>query len=279
MIKIPETLRSQIEENELRFRKQVETMRTKAVRSKQELLTTDFDSFPSDGNLDDKINFVLQFIPILPDLVLFPDKEVLDKLREMQFGKQTLKWFIPIDEILDQIERLKKVDGLFFLTHSYFTAIRDHLEMAALISMIEGFELGVNYNNRESNILHKNFAERYRRREYNERKNQTPKMDPFESFFNSKIDQLETASKDKKVAKDMLLKSLQGDTTPYYNLLNQFYCHKISKRKVYLELFPLLKLIMKNDNLLAEKEFNKEDNKYDGSYTEYQISRVKKILK
>jgi hypothetical protein len=279
MIKIPESLRAQIEENELRFRKQVETMRTKAVRSKQELLTTDFDSFPSDGNSDDKINFVLQFIPILPDLVLFPDKEVLDKLREMQFGKQTLKWFIPIDEILDQIERLKKVDGLFFLTHSYFTAIRDHLEMAALISMIEGFELGVNYNNRESNILHKNFAERYRRREYNEQKNQTPKMNPFESFFNSKIDQLETASKDKKVAKDMLLKTLQGDTTPYHNLLNQFYCHKISKRKVYLELFPLLKLIMKNDNLLAENEFNKEDDKYDGSYTEYQISRVKKILR
>ena len=105
-------------------------------------------------------------------------------------------------------------------------------------------------------------------------------MDLFEIQMNNIFDFVEEKTKeDKSSAKQIMLQSAKGNTSNYYTLLNDFYNERISKNKVYLELFPLLKLIMKDVELLAYDEYiNSKEEKYDADYTKYQIARVKKIL-
>ena len=175
---------------------------------------------------------------------------------------------------------MSKVDGLFFLPNSWLFGIQSHLESKVFVSIIESFELNSIYNNKETNIIFEDFSKRFRRREYNEQKGQTPKSDWFENIINKQIDILEKASgNDKEFVKNMYLKFAQADTGFFLEILNAFHVEGIPKNKVYLELFPLFKLILKDRKLLSEDEFLQEENApYDADYSKYKIARVRKIL-
>ena len=94
------------------------------------------------------------------------------------------------------------------------------------------------------------------------------------------FDILEAKAGSNEVLKQALLSPLKDNTSFYYSKLDEFYCEGISKNKVYCELFELLKMIMKDYELLSEKEFKikNTDGKYDSDYRKYKIARVKKIL-
>jgi hypothetical protein len=90
---------------------------------------------------------------------------------------------------------------------------------------------------------------------------------------------MESAPNNNTFVKKILEQSCKGNTAVYYTQLKEFHNQGVSKRKIYLELFPLLKMIMKENDLLSKEEFlsTKEDS-YDGDYSKYKIARVKKIL-
>ena len=98
--------------------------------------------------------------------------------------------------------------------------------------------------------------------------------------MNKIFDRLETAtSSDKGFSNKILRQSAKGNTASFYSLIDDFYCQGISKNKIYLELFPLLKLVMKDVELLSYDQFiSTKEEFYDAEYTKYQIARVKKIL-
>ena len=98
--------------------------------------------------------------------------------------------------------------------------------------------------------------------------------------MNKIFDRLETATlADKGFSNKILRQSAKGNTSFFYTMIDGFCCKEISRNKIYLELFPLLKLIMKDVELLSYDEFiNHKEQGYNADYTKYQISRVKKIL-
>jgi hypothetical protein len=279
---LPDDIKIQYEKDVEMYLAEIEKLKRKSISAKEKLLNEQFDPFPNNGSQDDKIDFVLQFMPFISDLTLFPDEEVIQKLKDYQFASHTLKWMVRIEEITYEINRLTEIEGLFFMPYAFLFAVQAHLSTKLLINLMEDFELSKRYNNEDTNILFVDFDKRIRKREYNKELNQTPKMNSFDKQMNKIFDRLETVtSEDKGFSNKILRQSTKGNTSFFYSLIDMFYCKGISKNKVYLELFPLLKLIMKEKNveLLSFDQFkNKKGDKYDADYTKYQIARVKKIL-
>jgi hypothetical protein len=277
---LPENIKIQYEKDVEMYFAEIEKLKRKSISAKEILLNEEFDPFPNNGSQDDKIDFVLQFMPFIRDLTLFPDEEVLQKLKDYQFASHTLKWMVRIEEITFEINRLTKIEGLFFMPYAFLFAVESHLSTKLLINFIEDFELSIDYNNEETNILFVDFDKRIRRREYNKKMNQTPKMDAFEKQMNKIFDRLEgVTSADEGFSNKILRQSAKGNTASFYSLMDMFYCQGISKNKIYLELFPLLKLVMKDVELLSYDQFiHTKEEFYDADYTKYQIARVKKIL-
>jgi hypothetical protein len=214
------------------------------------------------------------------DLTLLPDADIILRLKELKFGNDSLKWFVKLDDILKEIERLNNINGIFLLPNSFLFAINSHLQIKLLISIVEYFGLESNYNNSETNIIYKDFAERFRRIEYNNLKGQTPKMNWFESTMYNLLKFYENKySIEKVLVKRMMLQTFKGNTSLFISSLDLFHNKGISRDRFYLELFPLLKMIMKDYELLTEEDFYAtKDDKYEAKYSIYKISRIKKVL-
>lgn len=280
MIELTKELKLKYDTDVELFNNQILELKAKSIIAKKRLLSENFIHYKNGCIKEDKINFVNQFIDFLSDLILFPNDEILIKLREFKFANNTLKWFVNLEEILNEINRLTNIDGLFFLPNSFLFAITNHLKIKFNVNLIEDFELNADYNNTDTNIIYKDFAKRYKRREYNENKNQTGKMDKFEIVMNDLLDNIEIATENNiEIANKILLQSIKGNTSYYYTMLDLFCCEGISRDKIYLEFFPLLKLIFKDYELLSYEEFYESDkNNYKLNYNTYKIARVKKII-
>ena len=281
MIDLPNEIKIKYDADVALFNNQIEDLKRKSIVAKKRLLSEQFEPYPNNGSKDDMTNFVLQFTDFILDLTLFPDDEVLNKLKELKFASHSLRWFVKSEDILKEIERLNNLKGLFFLPNPYLVAITSHLQVNFFITLIEDFGLNTIYNNADTNIVYEDNAKRYARRKYNEEKMQTPKMDFFEKIMHSFYNIIERAIDNNKVlAKKMVLQPLKGNTSIYYTILDSFHCEGISKNKVYNQLFPLLQMILKEEDFLSEEEFGSTnmDSKYDGDYSKYKIARVKKLL-
>jgi hypothetical protein len=280
MIKLPLEIKLQYDLDVTQFENEIKRLKHKAKIAKKSLFAKHLFKFEDNFGSDKKIEFVNQFSYFLTNLTLFPDEDIIQKLREYKFSNSTLKWFVNLEDILSELDRLSKIDGLFFLPNAWLFAIQSHLENKVFISLIESFELDSIYNNKETNIIFEDYSKRYRRREYNEQKGQTPKSNWFERVMNKKLDALESAVEDNKgLAKNIVLKLAQSDTSLFLEILNGFHVEGIPKNKVYFELFPLLKLILKDKNILSEEEFSQDENApYDADYIKYKIAKVRKIL-
>ena len=106
MIIMPKDIKIQYEEDVEKYNTEIEKLKHKSISAKERLLNEQFDPFPNNGSQDDKIDFVFQFMPFIRDLTLFPDDEVIQKLKDYQFASHTLKWMVRIEEITYEINRL-----------------------------------------------------------------------------------------------------------------------------------------------------------------------------
>lgn len=272
-------MKNEYDINSESYNKLINGLKLRSIKAKKTLLSNTFEivankSKKEEGNL----SFVIKFEPFLRDLVLFPDEEVYQKLREFKCSKHTLKWMVNIEEIHNELEILSEIEGLTIFPLHYLIAIKFYLELKFWIYFIEDCGLFTEYNNMETNYLFELINNIYRKRDYNFKKSQTLKMNEFEKNFNLMLDDFEKKISDKGEAKKMMLKATRGEGFVFLQVLNSFACTGISKSKGYLELFPLLQLIVKDRVLYSHAEYDKNNDKYDADYDRYQIARVKKIL-
>ena len=272
---------SVIENDDKELLELYKSLKESAENAKRKILVTKFDKLENDPDLDDKIYFVTQFMKCVPDCALFPDEEVMIKLKEYGFSKAVLKWFISLDDIILELKELRKIEGAFFILNSLLFALATYIQNKVLIETIESFDLMVKHGkNEESNLLHKKLDNFFRRRSYNFNRTQVGKMNSEEKILNNYIHHVE-----KKIApiinfEDLLLNATQGKFDASKKLISEgYYAPETSKNNIYLALFPLLKIVFKDKVMLSENEFdNLEEPLYGGSFRKYRISRVKKIL-
>ena len=272
-------MKNEFDINSESYNKLINGLKLRSIQAKKILLSDKFGIYANKSKEEEgNLSFVLKFEPFLRDLILFPDEEVYQKLREFKCSKHTLKWMVNIEEIHNELEILSEIKGLTIFPLGYLIAVKLYLELKFWIYFIEDCGLFTEYNNMETNYLFELINNIYRKRDYNFKKSQTPKMNEFEKNFNLILDDFEKNISDKGEAKKMMLKATRGEGFVFLKELNSFACTGISKSKGYLELFPLLQLIVKDRVLYSHAEYDKNNDKYDADYDRYQIARVKKIL-
>ncbi len=270
-----------IEGDDRRLLSQIDCLKNKAEKAKAEIMNGEFEKLGDNPDQDDILFFVTQFLNFVPDCALFPDEELINKLREYGFSKPVIKWFTPLDEILYKLKQLRDIDGAFFILNSMLFAISTYIQNKILVETIESFDLIVKHGkNEESNFLHKKFDNIFRRREYNKKKRQTGKMNDEERVLNLLIQNVERRIDSRFNFEDIILNSTQGKFDAIKGLISEaYFAPKISKNEIYITLYPILKIVFKDKVMLSEAEFNNLDELlYGGSYRKYQVSRVKKIL-
>lgn len=231
----------------------------------------------------DTSKFIVQFLPYLDFIMFFSnDAEVNIKLVELGFKKDLLKWFIDISELEFEIRRLMQIKGFIFNPYNFLFASIQHLRINFKLEFIESFGLSVLYNNSETNIIHVDFSKRLKRRNYKNGNNLRASKSEYEFLMNKKLDLIEGAiieSGGEKKDIRYVLYALNGNTKIFLDLF-QFRTIDISNNMAYCELFPLIKMICKEKNLLDETDFysNNNDKSFDANYRNYKYRKVQKIL-
>jgi hypothetical protein len=259
----------------------IDDLRANSVKAKEILINEKFGNYPDSATDAQKLAFVGQFENLIQDLVLFPDEEILEKFRSFGFANRTLRWMVNIEDIRFELDKLAEIEGLMIVRVYSLKAIQLHLDTKFKTSMLEDFELTEIHNKVEKNKLSREFEKLWARRIYRTERNIAIKLDPYEVSMNLLFDQMSLSEGvDEAAAKKLFLTLAKGDTSMLISLLGKFGCIGISERQVHLEMFPLLKMIMKDVEMLSEVDFyaRKELN-YDSDYTIYRIARVKKIFR
>lgn len=285
MKKVPEPLKGIYDDDVINFEDEIKKIKSNSESVKKRFIEEFFLEITDDSDEDDISLFIVQCLDFLPDLLLVADEEVLKKLTKLNFKGITLRWFIKLDDILEEIERLTKIDGFLFFKGHYFTAITSYLKLQLLNDFINDFAESVLYNNKPTNIVFKDLAERHRKIKYHNKMNQTPKMKGLETKYYKSFKELNGMTKDYALTNSLILAPLNGNSSIYIQMLNEFSVDGISHNRVYQELFPLLKLIMKSTNLPSIEEYFSSKHKISESsiefqkeYSRYKSKRVKKIL-
>jgi hypothetical protein len=263
------------------FENLLNTIQEDCKKIKIDFLAKEFYVLKSKPEINDCDSFFLQFTPFLNQLIFFSkDDEVISKLKKYGFNNATLKWMIDINEIESEIRRLENIEGLLIFPHNYLSACIIYVSSKFQLDAFEHFIGNKNHNGLNTNKLYVDSFNRFRRRNYSLNNDLKPYKNKFEYLMNKQLDLLEkkAVDNDEEISKasKFVLKTLNG-SSGNINELFQFSTSGISKSSFYYELFPLLKLILKEKKYKSESEFyeNNKEAIYNNKYRLYKISKVR----
>lgn len=269
------------EEDEIELIKNYQELRLKAKVAREKIMNGKFTPLLDSSNKAEIEKYIVQFVNIVPECVFFPDEDLIKKLKEYKFSRSVLKWFTPIDLVLSELLKFRNVEDSFFPISYYLDAINCLLITKIKCEIIESFDLGLRHGKKnESNIAYKALDNMFRRLEYHENKNQIAELDPLDSLLFLKMKPIKSRINDEVDFEKIVLSAMHGNFDFIKDFFSTYFAPNISKNEVYIKLFPLIKLVFKDVEMLTEDEFNNLPNLvYGGSYRKYQVSRVKKTLK
>ncbi len=256
-----------------------ESLKKSSLEAKRQLLESDLGLIPIVQ--EDKIEYIIDLIEILQHLVLFADEVVMTKLKKMGIDDSITRWLVDFDEINLEIEKLNNKEGLFVFKSGLLSAINSHLIVKIFNEILLSFGFDRKHNNAKTNILYKSFDNLFNRDKYQHLTPNKKKYNLAEYLvlIYLKNLKLELNIEDQKKIDKNFLKLVKADTSIFIQVFNHTYNYGYSKRKTYIQFFPLLQKILLDKNLLNEEDFGIEkDEFYDALYDEYQNRRIRKIL-
>lgn len=264
----------------------------------------------------------MEELPDLLDFVLkncfFPSDEFKKQLNEITELKHLLQWIISADELIQQIENLKKQNGIVIpYENALFFAICNHIQNKILFYI--QLYLNVGEKTKENDL--KNFAKNYARRikshetlfinlhkdkadssddinvgirieksdlspilnqvfdrNYKEHKDRII-LHLFNNFFIAHyIDTQDLNSTLKK-----LTKFYKGDTNALLKELPIYYNSAITLNQFCILLFPFFKLLCPDKDMLNENQYLNKHKNHDtingNDYKRYMVKMVKNNIK
>lgn len=242
----------------------IDAMREIADETKGKLIR-DFNFLKSEREKNLHL-FCLSIQHYYKRLALFPDEEIMGKFRQLNFFEAYLKWFIPLKEIEDQFEHIKKagfeikqLDALFYIGLHIQIKIEAELNLMANGKKIynkneEANQLFIDISNviRKKKGKDENFAKGKRLRSDRDtdyiallkheylfmlKHNET-------DFVNNTILDLTRGLTEKTFLKEMVHKCFQNPK-------------KISQRKFYIAIYELVRILLPDNlyDLPTENEF------------------------
>lgn len=227
----------------------------------------------------EKLDWYEMIVEAYSNLALFPDKSIIAKFREIGFNTTFLRWFIHLSDILTEFGKIEKSGHIKVLRPYALRSISSHIAVKVRFEVIDWIGYVTTYkHNPETSLLYVNFLKLYRQRQII-RKKPGKYKDAYSTIMHTILDKIETAFsgiiEPEKFVKDFT----KGKSEGFWLRLmvdSIIRDETVSKRKFYIELYNLVRLIVKDYEMLTETEFN--DRNYEIDWNTYRYRRVQQII-
>lgn len=264
---------------------QLAKMKAEAVIAKEKIFSAEFDKFKEYPN-DDKMveSFIKDIIKYLKIFCFNHDDEIIERLKQFHIKESTLRWFTLAEDIVKEIRIMEDEHGVIKTPNSKFALIRLHLEWKVAFHLL--LEFGFTFVD-DRNVERIKPSIIFERKIKNEKRRKKIKgyTDDINGWFDAIIDNIQETAigfyESRQEGISQYQKQLNGSTNELISIFSlAYFKDTISTRKYCKLLFPLLKLVFKDNELLSEIEFDeKPSEKYSyKSYSDYMAKRVIKIL-
>jgi hypothetical protein len=273
------------QKNSLEYLKSLQLRFTE--QQKSWLLSQDFEyTFRTATSQEEVVRLAIFLIENGIDaLTVCDDQEVINKWRSLGLTNHSLKWITPLDTIIDELLRLTFHDAIRADAPSAFVLILLYLHKSFRIALLEdiGYLKDKGIGDFKPNQLEKMFQDLYR---FIKRKEANPNVrwSDFQLLAIPQIleinEKLEHLGRDPDDFKREILKSARGNNaTSLSQIAGCFYTER-SKEELAMILFPLFKLLLKDQPLMTREEFETSPSEHDGlTYEAYQYQALKLYLK
>ena len=214
---------------------------------------------------------VFAFAKIYQNLCFFPDDDVIKHLRNFGYNDEHLCWFEDINCLVKEIKRIHSSGKLVIHDPTVFVNIVMYVQWMAGYTIIHESGCDLKYSGRGKTSI-ENFKIKYFRNKY---RNPIDRrlIERFDSTLPGSDETLFDFAKD--LFRGQLEKRLLPDIFDGFKKVDA----NLSERKYLLELYPLFRLILR-DERLPETDDEWEERRYELGYdnfNEFKIGRVKSI--
>lgn len=252
-------------------------MRSEAAALKSELLNSNLNKLRSELGVPEYLKHLFVFYW---GLALFPDNQIKQILINAGLKQESLQWFIPIEDIQLQINRIQasgkiKISKYFILRHIHY-----HLFFKILMQLPVNFDMITNHDGYNIPMVKKIFIDTFRRRSYGDGVPRSFK-DENDLNLNSRIDGLEKGIIQTADHQKNLLKLSSGKTIDILTKIFQCFLKigKLSEPEFCCQIYDFFRLIMRDDKtMFTEDEFLFNAGKSYRSYRIYQHKRIKDLF-
>lgn len=226
------------------------------------------------------VEFFETILEIYTNLALFPDKVVLDKFREIGFNKIFLRWFVNLADILSEFRRIEKNEKIKLLRIPAIGFINLHLNVKIKHELFQWCGYVAPYkNNPETSLLYLSFLKLYKQRQ-TIRKKPIKHKDLYSKLMHEMIDDFNTITKGIYDPEKYIKDFTRGKSEAFFlkELLNSgvFKDKSVSKRKFYIAIYDLFRLLVKDYPMLTHPEFKKLN--YVITWDTYRYRRIQQIV-
>ncbi len=224
----------------------------------------DFDKLKK-GGPDSEYEFN-QFVANLAQMALFLPEKVELKLKELEVGENVLKWFIPLDDIrreIDKINHISQSNVLYLYPTIALRYIYLHLFFKIIDSVFRSFRKTTDRikSKRNYNLFHDGLFKHFKKRERLKKKNQTFDNKHGEASLEYILLLLKHSLNLSDKESDHIMSQLSQGKTGKIVLNGVMNCIcviddiEITKAEKYLMVLDLFKLLIKDKIIHTEMEF------------------------
>jgi hypothetical protein len=254
----------------------------RAAEEKYQFLHTDLTALKK----RDEAEYLFYLNQVYAALAFFPFKEVRKKLASEGFTLFYQQWFIPLSDILKELENIASDREVEFGEPHPLILIKAHINNKIQRDLL----LWQNYTSplngkRHTTLVKKVFYNLYRKRTYHAGK-PLHLEEEHEIVMNKIINELEKIIGDSEMARKIILQITDGNTKKIFlrGIVEDCIEHPRTDA-FYRRFFRLFRLICPDEELWGKEEFNEisirngEDSLYlETSYKSYQAKRIKDII-
>jgi len=253
----------------------IRNLRNQALLNKKYLLEIPTEEIKSLGEAE-RLEFIIE---AYSNLSIFPDNDILNKFKDIGYNKIFLRWFIRLSDILTEFNKIEQEGNIKVMRPFAIAFIKLHLDTKIKYELIQWLGLVTHYKtDPETSLLYISLNQLYKQRQ-TYRKKPLKHKDVYSALMHGLLDNIERELGGTMDPEKFMKNSSKGKGEGVF-LKAMIECiikdETVSKRKLYILLYDLIRLIVKDYPLHTKTEFDKL--KYEIDWDTYRYRRVEQIV-
>lgn len=267
------------------LRNTIQKLKQKSKISKAQFLNHDLSKLKTKP--ENYVTFLHTITGYYQQFSLFPDEEIIDRFRFWGIPRPQLKWMIPIDEILNELNELGRNEKFILSKTKAFLFIQQHL-YDKIFNQI--FSWGIKTTPKKTEIDLAKYSRLFFRRLKDGNGKLKKLKNPGEDLLQNIFSVVKNQYSDFRTFQTAYMNKVEGKTEKtylMYILAEGIPISDISEADYLRSFFNLFRTICKDKKLLSEEQFDdrvkqiksrRDKSFYDGDYNFYKARIVKKLI-